>query len=188
MNKKIDTIIKPGDLVKIINPQIFIRCGYPLCLKDVMESLDQSIAIDAIKKIIGAPLDQHFHVTPKMERAIRDINKGLAYAVMLSKRFGGSERKIYTCEEPSYLNAIVKVESKRRVVTGDRYGGCGPGYYGDASEGPSLENQQHHTLIKFWPATFDKNGREVFYLSPFYESDFLEIEQIHVEKAEDGEI
>lgn len=180
--------IKPGDLVKIINPQIFARCGYPLCLKDVIESLDQSIAIDAIKKVTSAPLDQELMITRRVERAIRDINKGLAYAVMLSRGFGGSERKIYTREEPSYLNAIVKVESKRRVVTGNRYGGCGPGYYGDEAEGPSLENQQHHTLIKFWPVTFDKHGREVFYLSPFHESDSLEIEQIHVEKVEDRKI
>lgn len=175
--------IKVGDLVRIVNPQIFVRCGYPLCLKDVMESIDQNIAIDLIKKVTGIPDQQPLNITPKVERAIRDINKGLAYALMLSKGFGGSERRIYTREEPSYLNAIVKVESKRRVVTGDRYGGCGPGYYGDEAEGPALENQEHHTLIEFWPVTFDSQGREVFYLSP-YDAPNMEIEQIHVEKVE----
>lgn len=53
----------------------------------VMESIDQNIAIDAIKRLTGIPR-----------------------------------------EEPSHLNTIVKVESKRQVVTGNRYPGCGPGY------------------------------------------------------------
>lgn len=169
--------IKVGDLVRIVNPQIFVRCGYPLCVKDVMESIDQNIAIDAIKRLTGIPDQRPFKITSKVERAIRDINKGLAYALMLSKGFGGSERKIYTREEPSHLNAIVKVESKRQVVTGTRYPGCGPGYYGDEAEGPSLENQQRHTLLKFWPVTF-----EAVLLSD--STDYLEIEQIHVEKVE----
>lgn len=169
--------IKVGDLVRIVNPQIFVRCGYPLCLKDVIESIDQNIAIDAIKRLTGIPDQRPLKITSRVERAIRDINKGLAYALMLSKGFGGSERRIYTREDSSHLNAIVKVESKRQVVTGNRYPGCGPGYYGDEAEGPSLENQQRHTLLKFWPATF-----EAVLLSD--SSDYLEIEQIYVEKVE----
>lgn len=176
-------IIKVGDLVRILNPQIFVRCGYPLCIKDVAESLDNSIAIDAIKRAISILPDKHLHISYRLERAVRDINRGLALAVMIHKGFGGSERKIYTREDLNFKDKIVKVESKRQVVTGVRYPGCGPGYYGDEAEGPSLENQQRHTLISFWPAYRDEYGN---FSGGFVvdTKDNLEIEQIHVEKIE----
>lgn len=146
--------IKVGDKVRIINPQIFVRCGYPLCISDVAKTIDQKIIIDCLVQCGVYTFEQlenliKYHPYHKMQRAYRKILDGIALAVMVSKGFGGSERKIYTREIEEFRDKIVQVESKRQVVTGDRYPGCGPGYYGDEAEGPSLENQVRHTLITF---------------------------------------
>lgn len=180
--------IKIGDLVRIVNPQIFVRCGYPLCIADVSKSIDKRVIIDCLvqaevgsKEEIERIISYYPH--HKLQRAYREILRGISLAVMISKRFGGSERKIYTEEKPELTGKIVKVESKRQVVTGDRYSGCGPGYYGDEAEGPSLENQKRHTLIKFWPIYYDQSS-EVHSAFLCCDDEGLEIEQVHVEKVE----
>lgn len=179
--------IKVGDLVRIINPQIFVRCGYPLCIADVSKTIDRQIIIDCLSHAGAGTTDEIDRILThypyhKLQRAYKEVLKGTALAVMISKRFGGSERKIYTEERPEFAGRIVKVESKRQIVTGDRYSGCGPGYYGDEAEGPSLENQQRHTLIKFSSTYYESSGR-ISLAFIHCESDYSEIEQIHVEKV-----
>lgn len=182
-----NNLIKSGDKVRIINPQIFVRCGYPLCIADVIKTIDQKIIIDCLVQCGVGTFDQiesviKFHPHHKMQRAYKEISGGLALAIMISKRFGGSERKIYTDNRPELVGKIVRVESKRQVVTGDRYPGCGPGYYGDEAEGPSLENQERHTLIKFCPIYYE-NGHISGGMIICGE-DRLEIEQSNVEKVD----
>jgi hypothetical protein len=104
---------------------------------------------------------------------------------MIARGFGGSERRIYTKELPELRDRITRVVGKRRVVTGDRYPGCGPGYYGDEAEGPSLENQKHHTLIALDLLASECLGLVMIAAST---DSPLEIEQRFVEKViDDGD-
>lgn len=136
--------IKVSDRVRIINPQLVVRVGYPLCIEDVAKTIDVDKIVTALHNCgIKHPL--HGLVPnikgSRMERAMSQVARGIALAIMIDQNFGGSTRSIYTSEDLTLKNAIVRVSGKRRVVTGDRYGGY--------EEGPSLENQVHHMLIQF---------------------------------------
>lgn len=178
--------IRVGDLVKIVDPQIFVRCGYPLCISDVAAKIEPAAIIEFLSRSsAGTPeeisriITHHPH--HRLQRAYQEAARAGALAVMIANGFGGSERRIYTKEMPEMRGCIVRVEGKRRVVTGHRYSGCGPGYYGDEAEWPSLENQQHHTLISFDPYY---GGTELSLAMLVAATDKpYEIEQRFVEKA-----
>lgn len=185
--KKSDQI-RIGDLVKIIDPQIFVRCGYPLCISDVAAKIEPAAVIDFLSRA-GAGTAEEIsriiihHPHHRLQRAYKDAARAGALAAMIAHGFGGSARRIYTKEMPELLGCIVRVEGKRRVVTGDRYAGCGPGYWGDEAEGPALENQQHHTLISFDPYTRYGNTGLSFAMAVAYTDKPYEIEQRFVEKT-----
>lgn len=176
--------IKVGSHVRIINPQIFIRCGYPMCISETIKTIDPKIVIAAMVSTGAGTYDEistlikrhpHHHI----HRAYKKIISGLALAKMMANSYGGSERKIYTEERPEFKDKIVIVESKRRVVTGSRWPGCGPGYYGDEAEGPTLENQKHHVILSFWTVFYGENERISGGIT--ISGDTLEIEQSNVE-------
>lgn len=181
-------LIKIGDKVKIINPQIFVRCGYPLCILDVVSKIEPSVIIEFLSRAGAGTAEEVSRIIThyphhRLQRAYKEAARAGALAMMIAHRFGGSERRIYTKEVPELKDCVVRVESKRRVVTGDRYSGCGPGYYGDEAEGPSLENQQHHVLISFYP-NIPWNGDCAFLVSAADNVPY-EIEQRFVEKEID---
>ena len=50
--KKLDPkIIRRGDIVRIKNPEMFIRCGYPLSFPDVCEEVSEIHKEDILKFI-----------------------------------------------------------------------------------------------------------------------------------------
>ena len=171
MSIKKDNIIRKGDKVIILSPEIFYRCGYPL---DVVEETDKILKdhahdIAQFIKPFGA------NVEPKWSWGggsyadnyhIRKIAREIAYAKVKSKNFGGHTRKIYTTTMPDYQDEEVVVENIRFVKTGIYVSGSYYSYDGDYDP-PVLCNQKTHKILDVS-------------LGP----DHFEIEDIHVGKIQ----
>ena len=96
-NKQLkDNIIRVKDTIKIINPEIFIRCGYPLELKEITKM----IAIEYYNKIKDFVQDiikyndmpPYLNLNPK-EIEYEDIAKCLAYRYIKKHKFGGNKKR-----------------------------------------------------------------------------------------------
>ncbi len=147
MTKKDPKIIRVGDMVKIINPEFFVRCGYPMDFNDAYEHIDRNHNApmhELIKSMIpeAGPVRKH-KVYEKLVRIF-------AYEYMRSKKFGGPERKIYTMRIRKQLLKVYRVLDIRFVKTGIYY----PGDL-DNSEGiayldqlPYLDKEKTHKLLQ----------------------------------------
>jgi len=135
-----------GDIVKIVNPEIFIRVGYPLSLEDVREELDKYDShITALMNITDMPW-----YNSGAEYKIREgIKKALGFGILARRNFGGNERKIYTQKYDFFVTEedIVKemvVIGKKIVRTGTR------DTYKDSEYGGSrayLDKAKSHVIL-----------------------------------------
>jgi len=116
-NYKKDNIIRHGDLVKIIKPEIFVRCGYPLTLEK-SEKIIREKYYDKVSeftsgfktKITLRNMEDYCE-----DKLTKKIIKALAEEYIFMEGFGGNERKIYT--EPAFemLGMSIKGEVRRVV-------------------------------------------------------------------------
>ena len=49
MSKKDPKIIRVGDKVRIVNPEMFVRCGYPMTKQDAREEVFSRFSQQAIQ-------------------------------------------------------------------------------------------------------------------------------------------
>ncbi len=163
-------IIRKNDHVKIINPEVVVRWGYPLCKQIVKDTLITPEQKEALYALLGAfgldrPLPAGEGATPDMFDAwicpnppdttthdkLLDV---LAYEVLKQKMFGGKERKLYTERKESLRNATGEVVDKKVVQSGTyKPGGCySGGYYGDEYdyEPAYLAVAKAHVLCKVY--------------------------------------
>ena len=159
MGKKDPKIIRVGDVVEVINPQIFIRCGYPL-------SFDA--AVDKVKDVYGAKIrdfmlnieglkDNSSIPDLSLVEGIKSTNKtftkiatALTYDYMRSKGFGGANRKIYTKKKDHIDRQMLIVENVRFVKTGVYVSGSSyPSYYDEYAEydPPYLADVKTHKIL-----------------------------------------
>ena len=60
MSKKLDPkIIRVGDMVRIDNPEMFIRCGYPMSLEDACKEVDELFGDDILRLLDSVATDDH---------------------------------------------------------------------------------------------------------------------------------
>jgi hypothetical protein len=84
-----------------VTPEIFIRCGYPLCIEDAREAvLEQfSGALEDLTHLIqGRPVEQNqlFHARALDPSNLYDqLVHAAAYIWLRGKCFGGPDRKIF---------------------------------------------------------------------------------------------
>jgi hypothetical protein len=120
-------VIYPYDYVRIINPDIFIRCGYPLnkeLVKDTVITKEQREAIDEMlrKFDIGTTHDTLYGLQVKdTSEVFNKVLDVVAGAVLGRMGFGGKERIIYTERRHDYASLMMRVYSKRIVKTGSYY-------------------------------------------------------------------
>lgn len=146
-------IIRVGDLVKIINPEVFIRCGYPLdfekMLFDVRDKYKQDV--DAFMNVIlmrnginhgDISANPYYEVANKLFKAI-------TYMLLHVKGFGGKERKIYTENREEIINEQFFVHKIFFVKTGKYYPIVSSGGYFEQKEyEPAyLDNQEAHKIL-----------------------------------------
>jgi len=190
--KKLDPkIIRRGDVVRIKNPEMFIRCGYPLSFPDVCEEVSEIHKEDILKFI-----DKVTDIKPKLEIRVTDptnnriyqaIVKELAYIRMREKKFGGSERRIFTLRNEAFKNARAEVFGVKIVKTGDYVKGSRgyDPYSGEYDYEPSyLGNEKTHKILQLYIRTPIIQRQPKLVSAPDWNYD-IAIEVIHVEKIMD---
>jgi hypothetical protein len=141
MRKLDPKIIRIGDEVKVINPETFLRCGYPLTKLDLYEETMEkhSDQVDFLLSHTG------MH-DPKYHLVKYKIIDALAYGFLKQRRFGGHERKIYTDTWKELHNKIGVVRKIKFVKTGI-YNHGGHGLDVDDYEPPFLSSVGTHKIL-----------------------------------------
>jgi len=158
-------IIRVGDRVRVIEPLTYVRCGYPLSLFGAFKEVEQIYKEDVlrlIRKVFNNGVD------PKEENPVRfkllmmqeidltaskqykEIMRGVAYAYLKQKGFGGRERRIITADKPHLKGAILEVVDSFIVKTGNYYsGGWSSGTWDSQPEyePPELGNEKTHKIL-----------------------------------------
>ena len=128
MSKRKD-LIRRGDYVKIINPEIVLRWGYTLTKEIVKDKLITDEQRTVIRSLIGhRTLPEPFFTreNPRyVERAYEKMIDELAYVILKRNGFGGKNRQLFTETRESLRNARGYVNQKKVVKTGEYY----PPYY-----------------------------------------------------------
>jgi hypothetical protein len=139
-------IIRVGDEIKIIKPFFFIRCGYPMDVKEETEKICNEYGVN-VGKLMG---DVGVNVGNDIGRSSHfyKICRELAYAKCKTQKFGGRTRSLYTEEIPEYLGISCRVSNIKYVKTGEYH--PRKAYYGDEPDyDPAfLSEEKTHKLIK----------------------------------------
>lgn len=164
-------LIRIGDKVKVINPDIVDRCGYPLTrqiVKDTMITKEQKDAIITMMRAFsgGTPIPiveelpqdlfyvQQDDVPPDVDFDTYDkILDSFVFQILKDKNFGGRERILHITHRESLRDKAGWVSERKVVKTGTYKGGGGSySYDGDFDyEPPYLDNEETHVLFKFRP-------------------------------------
>jgi hypothetical protein len=123
-------IIREGDRVRIVNPLLFIRCGYPMCLPEETERINKTYRkdiLDLLNKVEATRPNSSGNkaYSWRLDETIKKIAQSLAYMRLHSKYFGGAERKIFTVEAPSMAGYEFTVHNIMFVKTGTHFGPSG---------------------------------------------------------------
>jgi hypothetical protein len=154
MSKKDPNIIRIDDEIRVKKPNFFIRCGYPLSLKEACKIIKEKCHKEInefINKFNFNPLYYSLSLLDNNEyqdtKTFREITSTLAYDYMRSKNFGGSERQIYTEEFPQYKNKLMIVDNIKFVKTGIYVPGSHYIPYESEEDPAHLINVKTHKLI-----------------------------------------
>jgi hypothetical protein len=135
-----------GDKVKILRPEIFIRCGYPIDLLIERESIFQEHGKkieDFIRSLFGT--NHKFNI----DHTTMEIARALAYYQAKTTGFGGKERKIYTETMEHLQDSVMYVIGRRTVKTGIyQPASHTTSWDGDDWEAPYLANEETHVILK----------------------------------------
>lgn len=135
-------VFHKGDKVKIIKPEIFVRCGYPKSKLDFPVSLEER---EKIKSLLVSFVASSEFYDYRYDCSLDKICDEVSYLRLLKNNFGGYERKIHTFHNDRYIDIIGEVISKRIVKTGTYdYGYLG--YDGDSCP-PCLKNESSHIIL-----------------------------------------
>lgn len=142
------------NIVKIINPEVVIRVGYPLTKIQALDAAETEYSekIHAFMRDVGAETDDDAFGGANSDPALyHDLVDALASHWLKRRNYGGKERKIYT-EANDHLRHYGpwRVLSKRVVKTGTyNNGGMGQSdWYGEPDyTPPHLSNEQSHVLL-----------------------------------------
>ncbi len=161
--------IREGDTVRIVTPDFFVRCGYPLCFEGETARVlkEQGEAINAFLRSQGV---QPPRIMGDMSHPQQKVAKAIAYCLLRQKKFGGSNRMIHTERIESRKNETAQVVSVSFVKTGI----YSPGYRDHDGEYESayLSDEKTHRIL-----TLDIQGQ-------LTSSDYHECLRIDAENVE----
>ncbi len=191
-----DKVIRRGDLVRVIMPRFFVRCGYPLSFEQAVAEVTEQYGDRIIAFLRELDLTEDLRKTPQLFGGIKEVDpkdnrtfkkvaRALAFDYVRAKGFGGRERRIYREYRPRYFNRLMRVDSVRFHATGEYYpptGGYDP-YSGEYDCDPGgLENQKQHKVLTVWPVMEYPYQKGHFqYMADRSESD-IKIEAVNVRK------
>lgn len=173
------TVYHVGDVVRIVEPQVFIRVGYPLTKEHALDAAtkeyDERIYA-FMREVSDVPAEFTVHETDP--RLYHDLVNTLASYWLRLNGYGGKERKIYTeANEDLRGTGGWRVFGRRTVKTGTY--SSGGAYFGGYDtepnyEPPHLANEKCHVLLTL------ERGDGLRHES-------VEIEAVNVEKEEDAQ-
>ena len=184
MSKNPKNIIRVNDRIKIVTPNIFERCGYPLSKKMIKDEItsEQKKSVFDMLGTFGISV-----YNANIEKLLLDDNKnGILYekivdivagGILRQRGWGGKLRSIHHKYVPELKDTKCMVISKRIVKTGTyNHGYSNLDYWGEYScEPPYLSNEKSHVILMV-----NINGSDFINDS----HDFIEIEACNVEKID----
>jgi hypothetical protein len=165
-----DKIIRKWDTVKIANPELFLRCGYPMSKDHAMWHIDKKYKENILKFITDLNITgrsekiniEDILYDNEISKTYEEICKALAYHLLRVRKFGGADRSVYTKKDETHKDRIGRVIGIKYVKSGiyvkDKNGP-------DGYEPAYLTNQRTHKILT---------------VSIGFE--FIEIEDRHVDK------
>jgi hypothetical protein len=167
-------VIRVGDKVKIINPEVFVRTGYPLTTDMVKESHitdEQKQLMRGLLRTVG--LNYNFS-SGCYDREYDKLEHVFSTIVLKSKGFGGNERSVHTETKPEYKDRIGTVISKRYVKVGTYNSATNyQGYFDDYPEYEPAYLKNEKTVIIY---NVSIGERDTIF------NDYVEFPQSSVEK------
>lgn len=161
--------IKKDSLVRIITPKRFIRCGYPLTLQNERIRITNQFGTQISQLFTAITHNKQNTQTTYHEPAVNyhRINNNaynkminaIAYASLVARGFGGTERSIHTTTDQEIKDMICRVLSVRYVITGIYQHGSSSLYEEDY-EPPGLINQKRHKIIRVITTKNNINNRD----------------------------
>ena len=194
--KKKDNIVRVGDIVKIITPEFFVSCGYPLTYQDACVTMKEKYE-DEIHNFLykikfrPAPLSHklfgielNISGNKQDDYTVGKIINALAYEYVRAEGFGGDEKKIYTIRKEELVRKEFLVTDKKVRNTGTYYPSSGgfDSWSGEYDyECGGLANNKSHIILSLCEFCISNNGE--IYPYTHCKEDELKIERIHVEKV-----
>ena len=108
--------IKKGDIVKIINPEIFIRCGYPYSKQQSIKEMNKLNINSNISDILKEKLNIDYIYDYNHD--IDKIIENFAVIWLKKNKFGGNKRQIFNELNDKFLNKIYIVSEIKTVTEG----------------------------------------------------------------------
>lgn len=142
------------DRVEIVEPLVFVRCGYPMSWDETYNQLTETYESQIITDLDGLARGYISagwpeHLARSLPNAYSDIIHHLTKAHLNKNRYGGNERAIHTRLDERFRGKIARVMGKRVVKTGRYRKGYGPSGYGDDDGAPpTLENVKTHVILE----------------------------------------
>jgi len=169
MGKKKD-IIRIDDEVKVVIPEVFVRCGYPLCLNDMIKKvqeeegekilkflstvgIDGKIELDLFNKSYQIMVEEGGMRLPAYDDSFHKIVKAIAYKRIEQLDYGGKERKIYTERNEEIKDLTFTVVGISYKQTGIYTTGSTSSIDGEVSP-PYLANMKVHKILLLYNFMF----------------------------------
>lgn len=118
--KKLDpNVIRPGDMVKVIDPRFVRRVGYPKCAADFLKEAEATLVEkDILKPHFGGVGAYGLRTSDERKRDERDLIYKFALLLLARNGWGGKERSLHMTPCMEYANKELHVEAKTVVKTG----------------------------------------------------------------------
>jgi hypothetical protein len=147
-------IIRVGDRVRIVNPQVFIRCGYPKSLDQSIKEVEEKYneVLTKFMKELGLSVfsSRLPHTDRILSRVYEQVRLAVAYAKLREEKFGGKQRSVHTENRPElagvtrFVMGIFYVKSGV-YCPGSCYGGYG---WEEDYDPPVLDEQKTHKILR----------------------------------------
>lgn len=140
-NRQRENVIRVGDMVEIVDPEFFVRCGYPKSVDDEARriAIEHTGSIRELLRKCDCPDYTHL-AGLKINRIAREI----AHLSLRSYGYGGNTREIYTERNAERAGERYFVLRKKIVRTGKYYRSWGNG---EDYEPGGLDNQACHVIL-----------------------------------------
>lgn len=159
MSIKKKDVIRVGDTVKIINPEVVDRVGYPLTKAMLMEQQtpEQLKAIRDMFRAFGVviypenELDlSRLGMSKDYDRIYERVRYLMAEVSIKKEGWGGKEKKLYTYTLEPIRNKLATVVARRTTKTGIYHAGYSScDYWGEYDYEPAyLSDEKTHVIYK----------------------------------------